>query len=95
MRFDWDPRKSERTLRERGFNFAFASRVFEGRVVVDEDTRRDYGERRLRAMGEVDGRVLRVVFTDRLAQDGEVVRWIIAAWPASRKERRSYREQAS
>ena len=94
LRFAWDPAKSERTLRERGFDFVYAARIFAGRVVLDEDTRTDYGERRQRATGEVEGLVLRVVFTGRVAEDGQVVRRIISARRASRKERRAYREQA-
>jgi len=46
------------------------------------DDRRDYGEARVRAIGEVDGVVLHVVFTDR----GDVRR-IISARLADRKER--------
>jgi uncharacterized DUF497 family protein len=44
--------------------------------------RRDYGETRVRAIGEADGLVLQVVFTDR----GDVRR-IISARIANRKER--------
>lgn len=29
MRFSWDPEKSERTRAQRGFDFSFASRVFD------------------------------------------------------------------
>ena len=45
-------------------------------------TAKDYGEARVRAIGEADGLVLHVVFTDR----GDVRR-IISARLASRKER--------
>nr|WP_294505611.1 BrnT family toxin [uncultured Rhodopila sp.] len=44
--------------------------------------RRDYGDRLVRAIGEADGLVLHVVFTDR----GDVRR-IISARIANRKER--------
>jgi uncharacterized DUF497 family protein len=30
MRYEWDPEKSEANLRERGFDFAFASLIFDG-----------------------------------------------------------------
>ncbi len=47
MRFTWDPAKSERNLTERGFDFAFAARIFDGEVIEREDTRSDYGEQRI------------------------------------------------
>ena len=62
MEIEFDPAKSERNLRERGFDFAFASRVFLGQPTIFEDTRRDYGETRMIAIGEIDGRLFKVVF---------------------------------
>ncbi len=82
MIFDWHDEKHERNLRERGFGFDTAARVFAGRVVEWQDTRRDYGEVRMIAVGRVGNDMLTVVYTDR----GDV-RWIITAWPANRKER--------
>lgn len=82
MRFDWDFAKSERNRRERGFGFDFAVLIFEDDTIEWPDDRRDYGEARVRAIGEVDGLVLHVVFTDR----GDVRR-IISARVADKKER--------
>ena len=48
----------------------------------------DYGEVRIRAIGEVEPDILHEVYTDR----GEV-RWIISARSASRKERKSWRQE--
>ena len=42
--------KSDANLRDRGFDFAFASLIFEGRTVEVEDQRADYGERRMVAI---------------------------------------------
>ena len=75
--------KHERNRRERGFGFDFAALIFEGPVLERIDGRRDYGEVRVQAIGEVDGVVLAVVYTDR----GNT-RWIISARRASRKERK-------
>ena len=85
MKFDWDPFKHERSVRERGFGFDFAAGIFENDVIVREDRRRDYGERRVQAIGETHGTVLFVVYTDRGG-----VRWIISARKADRKERREW-----
>lgn len=89
MLFDWTPAKHEWTLAERGFGFDSASRIFESDDVIEVvDGRRDYGEVRVQAIGEVDGLVLFVVYTDR----GET-RWIISARKADRKERKRWRER--
>jgi uncharacterized DUF497 family protein len=86
MDFDWDPAKHDKTRRERGFGFDHAARIFLGRTVEAVDRRRDYGEERIRAIGEIDGRVYVVIYTDRAR-----VRWIISAWKASGKDVRTWR----
>jgi len=40
-------RKSSRNLRERGFDFEFATQIFDGSTLERADSRRDYGERRM------------------------------------------------
>ena len=92
MRFAWDRGKSDANYRERGFDFEFASLIFDGPTVEVEDTRRDYGERRLVAIGLADGLALTVVYTDRVDPAGEVVRRIISARQSNRRERRLYDE---
>ena len=87
MIFDWDPQKSTTNYTQRGFDFAFASLIFGGPYVEFDDSRRDYGERRVIALGRADGIPLTVVFTDRLDSDGQVVRRIISARLSNRKER--------
>ncbi len=52
-------------MRERGFDFAFAARIFRAPVLVIPDVRRDYGEPRFLAIGRVAGITLSVIFTDR------------------------------
>lgn len=83
MEVGWDPAKHERTRRERGFGFDYAVRIFAGRTIEAADIRRDYGEDRVRAIGEINGRVYVVIYTDR-----PNVRWIISAWQASRRDRK-------
>lgn len=92
MTFDWDPAKSAENLVQRGFDFEFATLVFLGTYVEFDDTRRDYGERRVVALGLADGIPLTVVFTDRVTPDGAVVRRVISARLSHRKERRRYAE---
>jgi hypothetical protein len=54
LQFEWDDAKGARTLRERGLDFDRASRVFQNEVLEEEDDRKDYGELRIRAIGEVE-----------------------------------------
>jgi len=56
-------------------------------VRVSEDKRRDYGEQRFIALGEYDGEVIRLVFTER---DRNIR--IISAWKANRNDRKSYQK---
>ena len=82
MDFDWHDAKHEKNLEERGFGFDFAAQIFLGRVLTRVDDREDYGEVRVKAIGEVDGIILVVIYTDR-----DDVRWIISARLANKKER--------
>jgi uncharacterized DUF497 family protein len=85
--FEWDERKSEWTLLERGFDFAYAATIFLGPLMERDDMRRDYGENRILATGEAcEGDILTVAYTWR----GENRR-IISARLASRSERRDYK----
>ncbi len=63
MEFEWDPAKSTANIESRGLPFDVAAGIFDGPVIEWEDTRRDYGERRLIAVGAVRSRVLVVVYT--------------------------------
>jgi uncharacterized protein len=85
--FEWDEAKSHSTQRVRGFDFGYASRIFDGPTQERMDDRRDYGEIRVCAVGRVDENILIVAYTWR----GESRR-IISARPANRKERDGYRK---
>ena len=91
MRIGWDPKKSAANLAARGFDFAFAALIFEGRTVEKPDLRRDYGEPRVVAIGVADIFVLTVVYTDRQTPEG-VERRIISARRSNRRERKAYQE---
>ena len=90
MEFDWDPPENAANLAERGFDFDFASLIFDGRTVERDDNRHAYGERRVIALGMADGIQLTVVYTDRPLADGSIQRRIMSARRSSRKERRQY-----
>ena len=88
--FEWDEGKSDDTLRERGFDFEFATLIFDEPTLEREDTRRDYGERRVVAIGTAGDVLLTVVYTDRAEAGGTIVRRIISARVSNRHEREAY-----
>jgi uncharacterized DUF497 family protein len=92
VRFEWDEAKSEANFRDRGFDFEFATLIFDGLTLEVEDRRRDYGERRIVAIGVADGAHLTVVYTDRESTRGLVTRRIISARRSSRHERKAYQK---
>jgi len=65
VRITFDPAKRTRTLAERGLDFRDAAAVFAGTTVEVEDTRRNYGERRIICYGLLSGRVVVVGYTPR------------------------------
>jgi uncharacterized DUF497 family protein len=90
MHFGWDPPKSERNARERGLPFEIAMALFDGPTIEIDDRRRDYGERRIVAYGDVVGRVMVCVYTLR-GTDDEPIRWIISLRKANKGESHAYR----
>jgi len=92
LRFIWDLEKSAATRLSRGFDFEFATLVFDGPTLERDDLRRDYGERRVIAIGIADGLALTVIYTDRAGSGGEIIRRIISARPSNRREREAYSE---
>lgn len=92
MRFSWDPNKSSTNYGDRGFDFSVAALIFDGPTFEREDSRRDYGERRIVAIGLIRDLILTVCYTDRVDPDGEVNRRIISARRSNRHERKAYQE---
>ena len=95
MRFSWDARKSDRNFRERGFDFEFATQIFDGSTLERADSRRDYGEHRVIALGKAQDIALTVVYTDRAGAGGEINRRIISARKSDRNERQAYKKATS
>lgn len=65
MNLTYDQAKNAKNIEERGLPFAMVSDIDWTETVIIEDTRKDYGERRFRAFGRIDGRLFAVVFTPR------------------------------
>lgn len=86
MEFEWDESKSDACFKQRGFDFAFAARVFfDPDRLVELDDRRVYGEERYKVIGVIESRLYVVVYTPRQ----NVVR-IISARKANQREVRHY-----
>jgi uncharacterized DUF497 family protein len=65
MDFDWNEGKRLSNLKDHGVDFRDAALIFEGPVIVKEDTRKDYSEQRFRALGRVDDEYYMVAYTWR------------------------------
>ena len=65
MRITFDPAKRDKTLAERGLDFADAALVFAGLTLEVEDTRRKYGEPRIICYGYLEKRLVVVGYTPR------------------------------
>lgn len=85
--FEWHLDKEEANFAKHGVSFKDAADCFDGFLLEREDTREDYGEHRIVALGQVKGVVLVIVYTYR----GNAIR-IISARKAGRHERKIYQE---
>ena len=65
MRITFDPIKRDNALADRGLDFLDAEIIFEGVTLKVEDTRKDYGERRIICYGLLVGRMVVVGYTPR------------------------------
>jgi uncharacterized protein len=88
MGVSYDPKKCSRNVGERGLSFERVRGFEWSGAYVLEDVRRDYGEPRFQALGEIDGRLHMLVFTPR---DGDV--HVISLRKANRREIKRYEEE--
>lgn len=85
MVIEFDPAKRDKTLGERGLDFARASEIFAGMHFTGEDTRERYPEPRYITVGMLDRRMVVMVWTMR----GEARR-IISMRKANEREQARY-----
>ncbi len=88
MQIEFDQNKREKTLQERGLDFARADEVFAGVTVTVNDNRKDYGELRYITVGMLNGRAVVMVWTPRGA-----ARRIISMRYANEREIQRYTGQ--
>ena len=85
MDLEFDHDKRNKTLQERGLDFARAVEVFAGVHFTGQDTRSNYAEDRFITVGTLDARLVVLVWTPR----GEVRR-IISMRKANDREKAFY-----
>ena len=87
LQIEFDPDKEARNVRLRGISLSRAETLLQGFVLDRVDDRRDYGETRIVAIGEIAGVEFTCVYTLRR----ETYR-VISLRRAKRRERNVYRE---
>ena len=85
MEFEWDEAKRQLNLVKHGLDFADMTRFPWDVAAIGQDLRFDYGEDRFTAYGNMDGRLLVIVFTLR----GNTMR-LVSVRRGNRKERKIY-----
>lgn len=88
MQITFDPHKRDRTLEERGLDFAWAARVFADDHLTFPDERRNYGETRFVSVGRLAGRMVVLVWTPR----GDA-RHVISMRKANEREQRRFEDR--
>ena len=88
MEIEFDRKKRDKTLKERGLDFARAVEIFKGHHFTGEDSREDYNETRYITVGKLDDRMVVMTWTPR----GEARR-IISMRKANEREQTRYRNK--
>lgn len=85
MQFTWDEQKRQSNLAKHGLDFMDAHKVFAGAIILFEDNRFAYGEKRMVAIGLLGITVVVVVHVD----DDDTIH-IISMRRATKNEQKTY-----
>ena len=89
MGYEWDAPKRQRNVQRHYIDFLDVIPCFsDPQRLVEEDARRDYGEKRLHLLCPLRGHLYHVTFTER----GENIR-LISARRANKREQRHYAQR--
>jgi len=91
MNVTFDPAKDAANMAKHGVSLAEAAGFEWGTAVVWPDTRRDYGEARMVALGYIGLRIMALVFVDRPPEQ-PTERRIISLRKANSREVKRYAE---
>ncbi len=61
----WDEPKRLKNIEDHGLDFVDCDAIWDAFTITREDTREDYGEKRLVTFGLLEGTVIVLVYTDR------------------------------
>jgi uncharacterized DUF497 family protein len=86
--FQWDEGKNKENVRKHGIDFTDARGIFDHPMLVDIDSRKDYGETRYIGIGLLKNFVVVVVYTER---NNDIIR-IISSRRAAQHERERFTE---
>ncbi|MDQ5920414.1 MAG: uncharacterized protein QG673_470 [Pseudomonadota bacterium] len=86
MRFDWDENKNQLNIEKHKADFNDAIQLFNNNLLVIPDERFNYRELRFIGYGYVNGRLMNVIYTERLPN---IIR-IISFRKANSREKRLY-----
>ena len=85
MKIEFDQAKREKTLDERDLDIARSDEIFSGVHFTAQDSRKDYTEDRFITMGNLDNRLVVLVWTPR-----DEVRRVISMRKANDREKAFY-----
>jgi uncharacterized protein len=88
LKITYDPAKRDKTLKERGLDFADTELVLAGPNYTVLDDRRDYGEFRYITVGLLRGRMVVLVWTPRFE-----ARHVISMRKANDREKKKYQSR--
>ncbi len=88
MRFIWDKKKKKKNIKKHGIDFLELGKVFEKPMLTRIDDREDYGETRWISLGDLDGKIVVLVYTE----EDDTVR-LISARRSTNNEKRIYSEK--
>ena len=88
MEISIDLTKNERNLADRGLPFTLVEQLEWAGAIIEEDVRKNYGERRYLALGFIESRLHAVVFTPRA---GKV--HVISSRKANQREVKDYEQK--
>ena len=88
MKLSWDEAKRQKTLADRGLDFADAKQIFDNEHLDALDTRFNYGETRILTLGFIRSRLCALVWTPRAE-----TRRVISLRKANEDERKDFEDR--
>jgi uncharacterized DUF497 family protein len=90
LEIDWDDNKRLSNIERHGIDFAEVYSIFDNPYLDQEDTRKDYGEKRIKVIGLIKNVVCVIIYTPR-----DTTIRVISARRANERERKYYQSAIS